>query len=72
MKPLALTDRQLRLVQNTARAIPVTRREEFLQRVASHLTSEPSDEAVQAALNAQLDRVPVYLNDAASTNKEGM
>jgi hypothetical protein len=54
-RPLSLTDRQMRLVQNAAKAVPVDRRDEFLQRLAKHLTPEPSDAAVVAALNAQLD-----------------
>jgi hypothetical protein len=49
MKPLSLSDRQLRLVQTAAKAVPVSRRDEFLQKLAAHLTSEPSDAAVQAA-----------------------
>jgi hypothetical protein len=56
-KPLALTDRQLRLVQTAARAVPVAQRDTFLREVAAHLTSEPSDAAVQGAINAQLDRI---------------
>jgi hypothetical protein len=54
--PIGLTDRQLRLVETAARAVPVRRRDEFLQAVAKHLTSEPSDAAVAAAVNAQHDR----------------
>jgi len=69
MKPLALTDRQLRLVQNAAQALPVQRRDEFLQRLAAQLTSEPPDAAVQAALNAQLDALThVFLCDSAPNN----
>jgi hypothetical protein len=55
MMPLRLTDRQMRLVQSAARAVPMGRRDELLRRLARHLTSEPSDAAVLAALNAQLD-----------------
>jgi hypothetical protein len=55
MPPLSLTDRQMRLVQNAARAVPINRRDEFLQRIAQHLTPAPTDAAVAAALNAQLD-----------------
>jgi hypothetical protein len=56
-KPLALTDRQLRLVQMAACAVPVPKRDEFLQKVAKHLTSDPSDAAVAAVVNAMLDRI---------------
>ena len=71
MKPLALTDKQMRLVQNAAQAVPVRRRDEFLQRLAAQLTSEPSDAAVQAALNAQLDALThVFLCDSAPNDGE--
>ena len=71
MKPLALTDRQLRLVQAAAKAVPAQRRDEFLQRLAAQLTSQPSDAAVQAALNAQLDALThVFLCDSAPNNGE--
>jgi hypothetical protein len=59
-KPLALTDRQLRLIETAARAVPVAQRDTFLRKVAAHLTSEPSDHAVMAAINAQYDLLPVY------------
>jgi hypothetical protein len=64
-KPLALTDRQLRLVQTAARAVPVAQRDTFLRKVAAHLTSEPSDHAVQSAVNSQLDLIQHnFLNDS--------
>jgi hypothetical protein len=53
--PIALSDKQLALIRHAARAVPVNRRDAFLQALARQLTSEPSDAAVQAALNAQLD-----------------
>jgi len=55
--PLALTDRQLNLLKNAAKAVPPRQREEFLQTVSRHLFGEPSDNALVAALNAQLDRL---------------
>jgi hypothetical protein len=57
MKPLALTDRQLRLVTRAAQAVPPAQRDEFLRALARHLVAEPSDYAVAAALNAQLDKL---------------
>ena len=64
-KPLSLTDRQLRLVQTAARAVPVAQRDTFLRKVAAHLTSEPSDHAVQSAVNSQLDLIQHhFLNDS--------
>jgi hypothetical protein len=35
--PLSLSDRQLALVRNAARAVPVSARDLFLQNVARHL-----------------------------------
>lgn len=60
-RPLSLSDRQLWLVTKAAKAVPVSHRDHFLQQVAAHLASEPSDDAVQAALNAQLDRLSIIL-----------
>jgi hypothetical protein len=45
----------MRFVTSAAKAVPVQHRDELLQRLARHLTPEPSDAAVQAALNAQLN-----------------
>jgi hypothetical protein len=63
-RPLSLSDHQLALLQSAARAVPVRSREQFLQGVTRHLAAEPTDAAVQAAVNAALDRVPVFLCDA--------
>lgn len=68
-KPLALTDHQLRLVTDAAKAVPVNRRDEFLQRLARHLTHKPSDAAVLAALNAQLDALTTHVFMCDSTSK---
>jgi hypothetical protein len=56
-KPLSLSDRQLKLIKDAARAVPLARRDEFLQRVARYLTHEPTYTAVIAAVNAQLDLI---------------
>jgi hypothetical protein len=63
-KPLSLTDRQLGLVQAAAKAVPVQRRDAFLQSVAKQLAAEPTDQAVMAAVNAQMDRISNYLCDS--------
>ncbi len=68
-RPLSLSDRQLALLQSAAGAVPTRSREQFLQRVTKHLAAEPSDAAVQAAVNAALDRVPVFLCDAQPKEK---
>ena len=61
--PLSLSDLQLRLVRNAASAVPLAQCDGFLQSVASHLTGEPSNDAVQAAVNIALNRTPVFLCD---------
>ncbi len=64
-RPGSLSDRQLRLVLNASKAVPIQQRESFLQKVVDHLSAEPTDAAVIAALNAQLDRLPrFFLCDA--------
>ena len=52
----ALTDTQLRAIERAAAALPPAARSEFLQHVAAQLTGEPSDMAVQTAINVVLDR----------------
>jgi hypothetical protein len=69
MKPLALSDRQMSLVQQAAVSLLVDARDGFLQSVAAHLTGEPSDNAVQGAVQAALDRTPVFLCDAKPKEK---
>jgi len=59
-RPLALTDRQMAWLRNAAKAVPADRRDAFLQGVGNHLAGEPSDQAVQAAINAALDGIPVF------------
>jgi hypothetical protein len=54
---LALSDRQLAFIQNAAKPLPVNSRAEFLQRVASHLSGMPSDQAVVQATNVVLDSI---------------
>jgi hypothetical protein len=54
IKPLSLSDKQLRLMQTAAKAVPPRRRDEFLKCVASRLGETPTDQAVEAAISAQL------------------
>ena len=72
MPPLGLSDCQLRLIKQAVETLPVNSRDEFLRAVAAHLGSEPSDKAVQAAIDAQLsiNRLPVFLCDSAGATKE--
>jgi hypothetical protein len=67
--PLSLTDRQMRLVTSAARAVPVSRRDEFLRRLALHLAPQPSNSAVQAALNAQLDSLEFYTSSSGASER---
>jgi hypothetical protein len=54
-RALALSDKQLALLQRAAASLPVAERDHFLQSVAAHLTGQPTDDAVIAAINAALD-----------------
>jgi hypothetical protein len=53
---LALTDYQLYAIQRAAAALPYAVRSDFLQHVAAQLSGQPSDAAVQIAINLVLDR----------------
>ena len=59
---LALSDRQLKLVQQHAASLSVQQRDAFLRQIADQLRGEPSNMAVEAAVNAALDRVYAHLN----------
>jgi hypothetical protein len=64
-RAVAFTDFQLRLVERAARGLAVEARDGFLKTVADHLNGDPTDAAVNAAVNIALDRprVPVFLCD---------
>jgi hypothetical protein len=47
-RALALSDKQLALLQRAAASLPVGERDHFLQSVAAHLTGAPTDDAVTA------------------------
>jgi len=53
----------------SAAALPVNAHDEFLRAVAAHLSESPSDAAVAAVVNAQLNRnlTPMFLTDSAPT-----
>ena len=68
-RPLSLSDNQMHLIKHAARSLPVGARDQFLQDVTRHLAGEPSDDAVQAAINASLDRTPVFMCDAKPMEK---
>ena len=58
-RALALSDKQLALLQRAAAALPVGERDHFLQSVAAHLSGQPTDDAVIAAINAAVDAAAV-------------
>jgi hypothetical protein len=58
-RALALSDKQLALLQRAAASLPVGERDHFLQSVAAHLNGQPTDDAVIAAINAALDAAAV-------------
>jgi hypothetical protein len=57
VQTLSLSDRQMTLVQNSARSLPQQQRDRYLRSIADQLVGEPSDAAVVAAINVALDRV---------------
>lgn len=66
MPPLALTDYQYRLIHQAASQLEITSRDSFLRGVARHLGAEPTDDAVRAAIGAQMaiNRIPTFLCDS--------
>ena len=58
-RALALSDKQLGLLQRAAASLAVEERDHFLQAVAAHLSGQPTDDAVIAAINAALDAAAV-------------
>jgi hypothetical protein len=58
-RALALSDKQRALLQRAAASLPVEERDHFLQSVATHLSGQPTDDAVIAAINAALDAAAV-------------
>ena len=67
MTPLALTDRQLAILERAAASLPVEQRDGFVQQVAAQLRGAPSIPALEVAIGRALATLrPVYLCDAAS------
>ena len=60
-RALALSDKQLALLQRAAASLPVGERDHFLRSVAAHLSGQPTDDAVIAAINAALDAAATSL-----------
>ena len=62
---LSLSDRQLKMVQQHAAALPVQLRDHYLRSIADQLRGEPSDPAVAQAINLALDRVHAFTNNTS-------
>jgi hypothetical protein len=71
--PLALSDAQLRFVQQTASALPRSIRPWFVHSVSTRLATYLSDADAQAAVTQTLSGVgvaaPIFLCDAAATKE---
>jgi hypothetical protein len=69
--PLSLSDKQLSMLRMASKSIPVDRREMFLEDLAKQLTGEPTDQALMASINAQMDRLPSghFFTDSKPNNK---
>lgn len=63
-RALSLSDRQLRLVQNHAAALPVQYRDHYLRSIAAALRGTPTDIAVEQAINVALDRIYAFTNNS--------
>ena len=58
-RALALSDAGLKLIERAARSLPVDRRDEFLRDVADRLGEAPTMLAIEAAIGAFFERMPV-------------
>jgi hypothetical protein len=67
-RAVAFTDFQLRLVERAARSLPIEARDAFLKSVADRLSGDPSDAAVNSAINVALDRLPLFVCDSVPKN----
>ena len=65
---VSLSDRQLKLVQEHAAALPVQLRDRYLREIADRLCEEPSDAAVVEAINIALDRCHAFNTGNNNTN----
>lgn len=63
VNPIGLTDRQLRLVYRAVKAVPPRKRGALLAGLFQNLAHEPSDAAVEAMLNVQLNLLGHDVND---------
>jgi hypothetical protein len=64
---LALTERQMRVVQKHSASLKLQMRDRFLQVVADRLTGEVSDDALMAAINLALDHLHAFRQAKAAS-----
>ncbi|MFZ0151650.1 MAG: hypothetical protein WAM72_25530 [Xanthobacteraceae bacterium] len=57
INPVGMSDKQLRLVYRAVKAVPQRKRGALLAGLFKNLTHEPSDSAVEAMLNVQLNLI---------------
>ena len=72
MRALSLSDYQMQHLRAAAKNLLPSQRSDFLEGVAKRLGDQPSDEALQIAIAAQLatNRLPVFFGAMpAPTNK---
>jgi hypothetical protein len=58
-RALGLDERQMRLIMDAARSLPIAHRDQFLRSVADRLGDAPTVIAVEAAIGAFFERLPV-------------
>jgi len=65
-RPLSLSDFQITMIRQAAATVSVVHRDTFLRGVALHLGEVPTDDAVRAAIDAQLkvNRLPSFIGDS--------
>jgi hypothetical protein len=66
-----LSDRQRRLIDDAAKAVPLLSRDSFTARDIRHLVGQPSDDAVMASINQSFDHVPFLFADAVKETAIG-
>jgi len=69
-RALALSDDQMRRVERAARGLAVEARDNFLRTVADHLNGNPSDAAVNSAINIAFDRLALFFCATTAAKKE--
>jgi hypothetical protein len=68
---IGLSDQQLALVHAAAGTLPIATRDGFLRGVARRLGEIPTDDAVRAAIDIELqsNRIPAFLCDSVTRRR---